>query len=286
MIETVLRAGCAQIAHLPFDTSQMIARHLHHIETARALGLGLLVFPETSLTGYPDSFEIRDANAIRQDGPELNLIAEASQGLITVVGFIEQGDDGEFYNSIAWCRDGEVLAIHRKINLPNYGRLEEGKYFTAGGQTTQIRLGGDWVAGGLICADFWEPGLVYLNAAKGCNILTVPIASTLEGVGSGFSNPAGWDITASGLALMYRFPVMRCNWVGNFKDDMTFWGGSAIFGPDGLELARAGVEDALIWTDLDLNDVLRERRALPTVRDLRPDILHRELDEILTLVPK
>lgn len=281
MSESVLRAGCAQILHQPDDVAAMTARHLHHIAQARSEGLGLLMFPESSLTGYPDCLATRDANAIAADGPELRAIAEASQDMVTVVGFSERTAEGVFYNSMAWCRDGDVLAVHRKINLPNYGRLEEGKYFRPGDQTTQVQLGADWRAGGLICADLWEPGLVYLNAAKGSTILTVPIASTLEGVGSGFSNPAGWDITVSSLALMYRFPVLRCNWVGTYKDDMTFWGGSAIFGPDGLELARAGTEDALIWADLDFKDVLRERMALPTVRDLRPDILHRELQAIL-----
>ena len=52
-----------------------------------------------------------------------------------MVGFPERAED--VYNAAAVLADGEVVAIYRKMYLPNYGVFDEQRYFQSG------RRGGD-----------------------------------------------------------------------------------------------------------------------------------------------
>lgn len=39
----------------------------------------------------------------------------------TVVGLVEEASPGEYYNALAILQDGEIVVVHRKLNLPTYG---------------------------------------------------------------------------------------------------------------------------------------------------------------------
>jgi len=65
-------------------------------------------------------------------------------------------------------------------------------------------------------------------------------------------------------------------------ESISFWGGSEVIGPGGESLARAPLYDeALVYADLALDDIRRERIALPLLRDERPELLVRELARIV-----
>ena len=65
-------------------------------------------------------------------------------------------------------------------------------------------------------------------------------------------------------------------------ESISFWGGSEVIGPGGESLARAPLYDeALVYADVALDDVRRERIALPLLRDERPELLARELGRIV-----
>ena len=85
-----------------------------------------------------------------------------------------------------------ILHRHRKINLPTYGRHEEGNCFTAGRVVEPVRRGA-WNVTTLICADTWNPALPWLAALAGADLLLVPVA---DAVGGGFNQAAGWDINS------------------------------------------------------------------------------------------
>ena len=271
-----LRAALAQIVHTPDQPEVLFEKHLEWSKWAEREEVDLLVFPETSLTGYPDSKKAIETTAISRTDQRLKELAFRCRASCAVVGFVELGDDGRYYNSIAWLQKGDVLAVHRKINLPTYGRLEEGNFFARGTLPTSVDLGNSWRCGGLICADLWDPGLLYLSALERCSVLAVPIASTLEAVGNGFSNEQGWDLVSRYSSLMYGLPLIRCNWTGPFQD-MTFWGGSAITGADGTILAEADTSETFLVADLDLQSVQGARQTLPTLQSLSPSLMLQEL---------
>jgi len=177
-------------------------------------------------------------------------------------------------------RDGTVLAVHRKINLATYGRLDDGKHFAAGGFVGTFDLTTDWRASVMICADLWNPALVHLAAIQGATMLLAPISSAIEAVGADFDNPGGWEINLRFYALTYGLPIAMANRVGR-EGELTFWGGSRIIDPFGRTLAQAASDgEDLVRTRVDFGEVRRARYLLPTVRDANLPLVQREIERI------
>jgi hypothetical protein len=65
-------------------------------------------------------------------------------------------------------------------------------------------------------------------------------------------------------------------------ESMTFWGGSEVISPAGEPLFSAPFfDDDLYLVDVNLDDVRRERIALPLLRDERLELQARELGRII-----
>ena len=273
-----ITVGAAQIATVPEDIEANLETHLEMIAQARAHGCDLLVFPELSLTGYTlsdRSFRLarsRHSKVIRQ-------IAEASQGLTTQFGFIEEGPAAQYYNATLAVRDGEIHHLHRKVNLPSYGNLDENKHFATGRFMETAKLDDTWRYAILICADAWNPALVHLAAMNGATLLSVPISSSINAVEGEFSNPNGWDLAVRFYAMMYGMPVVMTNRVGT-EGSNHFWGGSAIIDAHGRIVTQADDEATLLTAELDYNQVREARFHLPTVRDSNFALIQREVNRL------
>jgi N-carbamoylputrescine amidase len=277
--DKILRVACAQIDCVIGDPKANIAKHQDWIGRARKKGCDLLVFPELSLTGYGNWFNIMDVSR-RADCIELRRLAESVGNMKTVVGFIEEGEGGLLYNSTAWLADGKVELVQRKLNLPTYGELSEGKFFAKGRSIDLINLNENWNVATLICADVWNPALVHVAAQNKATLLVTPIASTLEAVGNGFDNSAGWDLTSRFYSMIYGLPMVMCNWVGS-SGSQTYWGGSRILDETGNVAAQGGNDEELLIADLDYQRLVQARFRLPTIRDADPDLVLRELQRSL-----
>ena len=133
----------------------------------------------------------------------------------------------------------------------------------------------------MICADLWNPALVYLAASQNVTLLLSPISSAVEAVGADFDNPSGWDVNLRFHALTYGLPIAMANRVGR-EGDLTFWGGSRIVDPFGRTLAQAtGDREELVRTSMDFAAVRRARYLLPTVRDANLPLVQREIERII-----
>ncbi|MGE7471871.1 nitrilase-related carbon-nitrogen hydrolase [Bosea sp. NPDC003192] len=266
-----LKVAVAQIRCEPADLSANLATHVDVIARARAQGADLLLFPELSLTDYlaaPDCAAL----ALRPDADLLARLAEAADGITVSAGFIERGDQGRFFNSQGLFRDGRLLAIHRKLNLPGYGALREDRVYTRGEALASVELAAGWRAATLICADAWNPALPWLAALGGANLLLLPVASALNAVGGEFDNPRGWEINLAHTAMTYGLPTLFANHCG-MRGGAAFWGGSRILDASGRELARAGTAPRLIVAELSQANGEAARHRLPTARDSDPALV-------------
>lgn len=273
-----LKLAVAQIAAHHGDITANLPKHLDMIAAARSAGADVLLFPELSLTGYcvgDQSLEL----ALPRDHPVIGRLAEASQDMWTVVGFIEEGVAAQIHNSLAVLRNGSIAFLHRKLNLATFGKLEEGKHFAGGRYLETFGLGPRWRAGTLICADSWNPALVHLAAVQGATLLLLPVASALDVVGGEFSNPVGWQRALDFYAMVYGMPLAMANFAGE-QNGATFWGGSRVLDPYGNPLAQAGDGEELILAELDFQAVLTARYHLPTLRDSNLDLVYRELGRL------
>lgn len=275
-----LKVGAAQFASVIGDVDANIDLHLEWIAQGRAAGLDLLAFPELSLNGHHGTDTLLETAMSRKD-PRLLRLAEAAGPMALTLGFIEEGPAAQFYNSSAILRDGKLVHLHRKVNIPSYGKLEEGKHYASGRFVETWALDEYWRAGLLICADVWNPALTHLAFLHGATMLICPVSSGIEAVGAEFDNPGGWALTCRFYAMIYGAPVIMVNRTGTERD-LNFWGGSRIVGPFGHELAVAGDGEELITATLDYDQLRRARHQLPTLRDSNIALVHNETTRLLT----
>jgi predicted amidohydrolase len=261
-----------------------LATHRRVIDDAKAQGIDLLVFPELGLTGYL----LQDLNsevAMRADDQRLAELGQAAAEMSLVLGFVEESDDHQLYIAAALFENGRLRHVYRKSYLPNYGLFDERRFFGAGTQIRAVdsRLG---VRLGIsICEDFWHLPTPYLLALDGAqvliNISSSPgrdIAAVVEG---GLGSADSWRTLMRSYAQLTTTYVIFVNRVG-VDESVTFWGGSQVIDPAGDVTFEAPLlEDGLFVTEIDLDNVRRERVALPLLRDERPDYVLRQLERIV-----
>ncbi|MBS1270288.1 MAG: N-carbamoyl-D-amino acid hydrolase [Gammaproteobacteria bacterium] len=271
-----LRVAVAQIDSSLGNLRGNTNKHLDFIRQAADSGVEVLLFPELSLTGYGLGAGVPDV-ALPREHEIIKLIAQAAPGITVLIGFVEEGPAAQFFNSMAALRDGRLVFIHRKLNLPTYGSLEEGKLFASGSYVETFPVHGRWRGGVMICADLWNPALVHLAMVHGTTLLFAPLNSAEHAVSDEFSNPKSWDTVLRFYAIMYAMPILVANRVGNEHGSL-FWGQSRILDPHGEILAQADeASECLIPASIDYEMVRQTRFQLPTVRDSNLDLVHREV---------
>jgi len=279
-IQSCLKVAVAQTHGALGNLQHNLQEHLRLLDQAHVLKVDLLLFPELSLTGYQLGDRALDV-ALHRDDPILIDLARAARGMHVVAGFVEEGPGAALYNASAILRDGAVVSIHRKLNVPTYGKLEEGKLYTQGRTVGTCPIRGPWDAATLICADLWNPALVHLAVLRGATLILAPINSALGAVGGGFSNPEGWDLALRFYAMMYGTPILMANRLGP-EGEARFWGGSRILSPLGNTLAAVSADETgLACAELDYAQLRQARFHLPTIRDSNPDRMIREMQRIL-----
>ncbi len=279
-----LRIALAQVAPRLGALEENLARHAELVREAAAGGAGLVVFPELGLTGYLLQ-DLAGEVAMRVDDPRLAALAAETAGCSAVVSFVEESGDHRLFIAAALLEDGRVRHVHRKIHLPTYGLFDERRFFAAGDAIRAVpsRLG---VGIGLaVCEDLWHLGTAQVLALDGAQVLVNVSSSPGRDLAAthaeGLGTAASWRSLLRTYAQLTTSVVVFCNRVG-VDESISFWGGSEVIGPAGETIARAPLYDeALVYADVPLADVRRERIALPLLRDERPELLVRELERIV-----
>src|SRR3974390_929925 len=174
-----LKIALAQLNLLVGDVRGNAAKVIASARRARdELGADLVLFPELALSGYPPEDLLFHRGFRRQIEQGLERLPAAGAGPAVLVGFPEYARGG-IHNSAALIAGGEISAIHRKMELPNYKVFDEKRYFHAGAQPTLTEVRG--VRGGLlVCEDIWQPEAAQLARSAGAELLAVINASPYE----------------------------------------------------------------------------------------------------------
>ena len=278
MQRTAQRIGLAQINSSSDALVSNREKHFEMIDQAKEQGADLLVFPELSLHGHCSGSMAPDIG-LTDESDVIAQLANHSKAITCLVGGIESSSSGLFYNTTYAIRDGVILEKHRKLNIPTYGNLEEGKYFAPGKKHTVFDLGvSGFKAGILTCADSWNPALVYTLALTGCQLILQPVSSALDAVSGNYNNPRGWQTNLSHTAMTWGTFVVMVNRVG-MDHDLTFYGNSSVIDPYGNSLIKLDSEEQLAIVDIDLEEIKKARFNLPTLRDAQLDLVSRHLKQ-------
>jgi predicted amidohydrolase len=278
-----LNLAMAQINTRLGDVEANLAKHLELIAEARSRDADVLIFPELSLTGYVlQDLATTVAHRPTVDDPIFRPLLQASQEIDLVVGFVDEDRRHRFFIAAAYLSKGQVIHIHHKVYLPTYGLFDEGRFFAWGDaiQAFNTRFGR---LGILICEDFWHASPPYLLWLDGAEMMLFTSASPGRGLTAEPQlESARWveHINRAYASLFTTF-VVHANRVG-YEDGLNFWGGSTAFDPNGELMVKAPYhEEALVLTEIDLNQLHRTRARLPLLRDERTALVVREMRRII-----
>ena len=278
-----LNIALAQINTRLGDVPANLEKHLELTRQAQSSGADLIIFPELSLTGY----SLQDLATTIAHHPEAEDIIfrpllEASQKIDMVVGFVDEDNRHRFFIAAAYLSGGQVVHVHHKTYLPTYGLFDEGRFFAWGDaiRAFDTRFGR---VGILICEDFWHASPPYVLWLDGADLFLFTSASPGRGISEQPTlDSARWveQINRAYASLFTSF-VAHSNRAG-YEEGLNFWGGSTIYDPNGDLLVKGPYhEEALLYAEVDLNQLHRTRARLPLLRDERTALLMHELQRIL-----
>ena len=228
------------------------------IEQARQQGAWLVTFPELALSGYPPEDLLLKPRFLADNAKALSEVIASCPDICAVVGF-PQVQGGKAYNAAAVMRDGRLLGVYRKIDLPNYSVFDEKRYFQPGHGCLALEIEGVRLFV-TICEDIWE---TYSRSDQNARRLGAQV--TLNISASPFY--AGkLDVrrrTLADYAARSGSHICYTNLVGG-QDELVFDGGSMVMSPDGAVLASAGrFQEDLLITNLTLPSAARPAPSEP-----------------------
>ncbi|WP_266081754.1 NAD+ synthase [Haladaptatus caseinilyticus] len=261
---TVLRIAIAQQNYTVGDVAGNTKKIVSAVQRAREQNAGLIVFSELALVGYPPQDLIKRESFVNDQRNALDQIAEEATDITALVGFVA-GNPHEYgkpvRNSVAVCRDGNIVSQIGKRLLPTYDVFDEDRYFDSVDRQPVISFPGPGATlnlGVSICEDAWNEPDIWERPAYdvdpiddlvrgGADLLINCSASPFYGGKGQFR-----DKLFSAHATDHKKWLIFVNQVGA-NDELIFDGRSFIISPDGTIVCRLAAfkEDFTVY-DLPL----------------------------------
>ena len=273
--------GAAQVGTCLFDPKATFQKFTSYLKQASAQGVGLLVFPEAFIGGYPkgldfgvtvgartkqgrEDFRQYFEQAIERGSDDMRKIQSAIKAakINVVLGLIER-DGGTLYCVTAsFDRSGDCLSWHRKLMPTAMERVIWGM-----GDGTDMAVA-KMEFGALSSAICWENYMPLYRAHLYSQNPIIHTAPTVD-------DRDVWLPTMQMIALEGRcFVVSACQYMtrghvsadwynpvqGSDDDTVLIRGGSCIVSPMGDVLTEPVFnKEALITAEIDLDDIPRAR---------------------------
>ncbi|MGC4106574.1 MAG: carbon-nitrogen hydrolase family protein [Thermomicrobiales bacterium] len=242
------------------------------IDEAAANGARLVVLPEVWTYLGPDAGQQDAAEAV--PGPLTErLAAKARQhGIYLHAGSILERAEGEprlFNTSLVFDPAGEVIATYRKIHLFDVDLDADTSYresdtIAPGDEIVTFDLDGTTV-GLAICYDLRFPELFRILALQGAEVILLPAAFTMT------TGKDHWETLIRARAIENGVYMVAVGQVGVHPPGLWCYGRSLVADPWGLVVAQAPDRAGVTVAELDLDEVTRVRRQIPSLANRRAD---------------
>jgi N-carbamoylputrescine amidase len=232
-------------------------------------------------------------------GPSTKALSEVvrEHKLVVIASLFERRAPGLYHNTAAVldhvgdAAKDNVVAVYRKMHIPDDPLYYEKFYFTPGDLGFQAQRTSAGPIGTLVCWDQWYPEGARVTALKGAETLFFPTAigwHPSEKAEFGERQYDAWETIQRAHAIANGVFVCSVNRVGHEHGDvqfpdgtllkgpegagLEFWGGSFIADPFGRILARASHDkEEILYANLDPREVEVTRQHWPFLRDRRID---------------
>ncbi|MGR3976964.1 NAD+ synthase [Acinetobacter sp. 1207_04] len=225
------KVALAQFSPYIGNIESNVQRMIEQANAAKAQNAELIVFPELSVLGYPAEDLLLRPSLHKRTQQAFEQLATVKD-IVMVFGFVNQTEDGQRHNAAAVMKDGQVLGVYNKQNLPNYSVFDEKRYFTEGHQHLVFEYLGHKF-GVLICEDVWS-----LQTAQQLAQLNVETVLVLNASPYEVGKPQHRIDTLQELAKQLNLHLVYTNQVGG-QDDLIFDGTSFVINNSGDVALRA-----------------------------------------------
>ncbi|XP_034871123.1 omega-amidase NIT2 isoform X2 [Mirounga leonina] len=184
---------------------------------------------------------------------------------------IPEEDAGKLYNTCAvFGPDGTLLVKYRKLHLfdidvPGKITFQESKTLSPGDSFSTFDTPYCRVGLG-ICYDLRFAELAQIYAQRGCQLLVYPGAFNMT------TGPAHWELLQRGRAVDNQVYVATASPARDDQASYVAWGHSTIVSPWGEVLAKAGTEETVVCSDIDLKKLAEIRQQIPIFSQKRSDL--------------
>ncbi|XP_009287989.1 PREDICTED: omega-amidase NIT2 isoform X1 [Aptenodytes forsteri] len=294
--------------HVSAVKSDNLQRACGLVREASAKGAKVVALPECFNSPYGTQYFKEYAEKI--PGESTQKLSEVAKecSIYLVGGSIPEEDGGKLYNTCTvFGPDGAMLAKHRKvnnslflsrkdkkenarslgtnavvqntsgvqvhlfdINIPGKIQFKESETLSPGNSFSMFDTPYCKVGLG-ICYDIRFAEMAQIYGQKGCQLLIYPGAFNLT------TGPAHWELLQRGRAVDNQVYVATVSPARDEKASYVAWGHSTVVNPWGEVIAKAGAEETVIYTDIDLKKLAEIRQQIPILSQKRCDLYGREM---------
>ncbi|XP_073473060.1 omega-amidase NIT2 [Aquarana catesbeiana] len=241
------------------------------IKQAAQQGAQIVALPECFNSPYGTKFFPEYAEKI--PGQSTQMLSEVAKecGIYLIGGSIPEEDSGKLYNTCTvYGPDGTLLVKHRKVHLfnidvPGKIRFQESETLTPGESFSVFDTPYCKIGVG-ICYDIRFAELAQIYTKKGCQLLVYPGAFNMT------TGPAHWELLQRARALDNQVYVATVSPARDEKASYIAWGHSTVVSPWGEVIAKAGADETIISTDIDLQYLADIRQQIPIHSQRRHDL--------------
>ena len=253
------KIALAQFSPYVGDIESNVQKMIEQANNAKKQNAEIVVFPELSIIGYPAEDLLLRPSLTKRTAKAFEQLATIKD-IVLVFGFVHLTEDGQRHNAAAVMKDGQVLGIYNKQNLPNYSIFDEKRYFSEGHQHLVFEYLGHKF-GVLICEDVWS-----LNTVQQLAQLNVETVLVLNSSPYEVGKPQHRVITLKELAKQLHINLVYVNQVGG-QDDLIFDGTSFVINHNGdVALQAPSFKEELFFADYVIeNKVYQVVEAAPVL---------------------
>lgn len=200
-------------------------------------------------------------NACFQAVTFTSAVRRERRGIGLLCGFPELDGERVFNAAVLIDASGKVPSVCRKAHL--FGAGDRAAFSAADALCPLVKFG-EWSVGLAICYDVEFPELVRAYALGGADAVLVPTANMQP-----YTGVATRVVPAR--AEENEIYIAYANRVG-VEGEFDYCGLSCVTGPDGIDIARAGLTEEMIFAELSKEALTRVRSTLSHLNDRRSDL--------------
>ena len=245
------------------------------IDKALDVEAELITLPECATSLQKNSFLTNELAKTEDENLSLQILKEMAKlnSIFILIGSLPIKVDDKLVNrSFLVGPKGDVLYKYDKIhlydvNLPNGDVYRESDTYKSGNKAIIAEIKKNKIKIGLtICYDLRFPHLYQDLAVNGAEIIVVPSAF------SNLTGPVHWHTLLKARAIETGAFIIAPAQTGSHECGRTSYGHSLIISPWGEILKDAKDEIGIIHANINLDEVIKARRAVPALNS-RKDYL-------------